>query len=732
MEGARKRQRHRLLKTAAVGLVHLSFLLAEAVPATPEFSGPQPARGRVLVVITCHADDFSIFAGGSIAKLVNEGYTGYLVRITDDEKSGGPDPQHNAAQNDAEVREVSRLLKLRAVYSLHFKNDELGRVPHERVRDAIMYYLRKLKADTIYTFDPYATYGEENPDHLAGGRAAQDAARNAGNPAYAPDQLRLGILPHAVTDAYYWGRAPMEVNNVVDTSAYLDLKMEALRHHHAQFTESLVMYFRKYDQEMGRIYGMRAAEVSHHIWYTKAPPPMEQRPLPKTSEQVSARDGSLSRAATWKDKVIVVVSPHARDYVQAVGGTLIKAARQGAQIYLVRVTDDERHGGELPRVEARTKLAEETRQAARLLGIRQVIDLDLKDGEVAEVSEPELRSRFAQIFRSLAPDAVFTADPWAPYDRDADDARIGHAVEDAAWSASHVSFYPELVLEPKTRFKVIADRFFWTSNGGRQWPNHREDISSVAEVKAQAIESLATAFRGESLPAGRSEESYYYYRAANPLDWFQGWLKDGGAKAPPLATRSFDPRAAPSKRVVVITPEPSDWLVHAGSLIQELVGTGSQVMLVCIGNGEKAGVNPRSLGQVALTAGIAEIINLGYREGEWNAFPFLIVRDRIEQFLHSYKPDTVLLPDAWEPYTADETMLAGRIGADALQQWMLSEAVEARIIYWRTGVSAGSFYFKADRARKLALLTRLHRPSEMLPEREIFEIDEINTRWTAP
>ncbi len=247
---------------AAASLL-LAVILAAPLPA----QASKPYRGRVLVVITCHADDFSIFAGGTIAKLIDQGYTAYLVRLTDDEKSGGADPQRNAAANARETQEVARIIGLKATYSLNFKNDELQRVPHEQVRDGIIYYLRKLQADTIYTFDPYVRYGEENPDHLVTARAAEDAAQNAWNPLYCPEQLHDGVQTRMVVDGYYWARGPIDVNVVTDTSHVLNRKMEALDHHRAQFPASDVAYYRGHDEAVGKIYGMTAAEVSHHIWF---------------------------------------------------------------------------------------------------------------------------------------------------------------------------------------------------------------------------------------------------------------------------------------------------------------------------------------------------------------------------------------------------------------------------------------------------------------------------------
>src|SRR5262245_44229479 len=45
-----------------------------------------PHKGKVLAVIEPHSDDAPIFAAGTIAKLLNEGYTGYLIRTSNDEK----------------------------------------------------------------------------------------------------------------------------------------------------------------------------------------------------------------------------------------------------------------------------------------------------------------------------------------------------------------------------------------------------------------------------------------------------------------------------------------------------------------------------------------------------------------------------------------------------------------------------------------------------------------------
>ena len=48
----------------------------------------RPHQGKVLAAIQAHADDIPLFCAGTVAKLLQEGYTGYLIQTTNDEKCG--------------------------------------------------------------------------------------------------------------------------------------------------------------------------------------------------------------------------------------------------------------------------------------------------------------------------------------------------------------------------------------------------------------------------------------------------------------------------------------------------------------------------------------------------------------------------------------------------------------------------------------------------------------------
>src|SRR5260370_21827523 len=49
-----------------------------------------PHQGKVLLAIKAHSDDIPLSAAGTVAKLVKEGYTGYLVRATNDDMGDAP------------------------------------------------------------------------------------------------------------------------------------------------------------------------------------------------------------------------------------------------------------------------------------------------------------------------------------------------------------------------------------------------------------------------------------------------------------------------------------------------------------------------------------------------------------------------------------------------------------------------------------------------------------------
>src|SRR5689334_1238944 len=73
-----------LVSSAGAGLANQAMSASE-VTIERAASG-QPHRGKVLALVTPHLDDGPIFAGGTLAKLLREGYSGYFIRTSNDEK----------------------------------------------------------------------------------------------------------------------------------------------------------------------------------------------------------------------------------------------------------------------------------------------------------------------------------------------------------------------------------------------------------------------------------------------------------------------------------------------------------------------------------------------------------------------------------------------------------------------------------------------------------------------
>jgi LmbE family N-acetylglucosaminyl deacetylase len=189
----------------------------------------RPHQGKVLAAIQPHSDDIPLFAGGTVAKLVHEGYTGYLIRMTNDEKAGrgattGEIIVNNERDNDA----VARALGLVKVFNLNYRNHRMDNESRQEMRGRLIHLFRLLKVDTVVCYDPWGHY-EENPDHYVTAQVVESACWMAGSSRDYVEQLVAGLQPHAVREKYYFARGPQLINRVVDISASIDRKVESNR-----------------------------------------------------------------------------------------------------------------------------------------------------------------------------------------------------------------------------------------------------------------------------------------------------------------------------------------------------------------------------------------------------------------------------------------------------------------------------------------------------------------------
>lgn len=149
----------------------------------------------------------------------------------------------------------------------------------------------------------------------------------------------------------------------------------------------------------------------------------------------------LAPFCMWAQSVLVVTAD-ASDYVLCAGGTLAKLASGGAQITLVRVTNDDKDSVNLSPEETASRVRQESEAAAKELGIAKVIHLGYRAGELGGVSPTELRDRIMFYVRLTKPEVMFIPNPYAEYVEVLDRHYAGMAAEEARRTATMPNHQP--------------------------------------------------------------------------------------------------------------------------------------------------------------------------------------------------------------------------------------------------------------------------------------------------
>lgn len=188
----------------------------------------KPHRGKVLAAIQAHSDDVPLYCGGTVAKLIDEGYTGYLIRISNDE-AAGKTLGYGVVQNEIDNQAVAQALGCKKAFSFYYRNHRMDDCAEIEIRARLIFLFRLLRVDTILAMDPYNHY-EENPDHVIACRAAEAACWMAGGSRDYPEHFKAGLKPKSVREKYYHARSPQGhnlTNRIVDISSYIDTKVRS-------------------------------------------------------------------------------------------------------------------------------------------------------------------------------------------------------------------------------------------------------------------------------------------------------------------------------------------------------------------------------------------------------------------------------------------------------------------------------------------------------------------------
>jgi LmbE family N-acetylglucosaminyl deacetylase len=193
---------------------------------------PEPGHGRTILLTVAHADDPALFLGGTILRWADAGWRVVCLRATDDAKdSVGSNERDTAAANAAEFRAAASALGIAEIVDLGLPTDTLGDYPGVKLRERIIWAIRRFRPYALVTFDPYAMYGEDNQDHVKVATATDEAFWTAQFDLHHPDHFAEGLAPHGVFERWYFGRGVTDVTDAVDISAVLSRKIAAALHH---------------------------------------------------------------------------------------------------------------------------------------------------------------------------------------------------------------------------------------------------------------------------------------------------------------------------------------------------------------------------------------------------------------------------------------------------------------------------------------------------------------------
>ena len=257
-----------------------------------------PGKGKVLAAIQPHSDDIALYCAGTVAKLIKEGYTGYMIRATNDDMGddiGQPGTiGENVLRNEREVAQQAKALGLERDFALNYNNHRMSDISRNELICRLIFLVRLLKIDTVFCYDPWG-HDEENPDHYVLGSCVEAASWMAGREHDYPEQFAAGLKTHAVSQKYYYARHPA-ITRVVDITGTVEKKIDANLcnvakgpggHHGSQLRAELAKqgkklpllgdddrtadrnYIREFllerDRTLGRQYGVEYAEAFHYI-----------------------------------------------------------------------------------------------------------------------------------------------------------------------------------------------------------------------------------------------------------------------------------------------------------------------------------------------------------------------------------------------------------------------------------------------------------------------------------
>jgi LmbE family N-acetylglucosaminyl deacetylase len=225
---------------------------------------------RRILLLLAHPDDETFGPGGTIAKYSSEGADVYLATATKGQAGmvGEPpvtDREHLGEVRASELLCAAGVLGIRRVVFLGFLDGRLPQTPRSLILEKAVEQIRRFRPHVLIGFGPEGV--SRHPDHIVMSEVAREAFDASADPSRFPHQLVDGVaawpplklyqfeIAQEILDGWHVPLAGVpraKLTTFVDTSAFVDRKVEAFSCHRTQASDSSRILSREGYREFAR------------------------------------------------------------------------------------------------------------------------------------------------------------------------------------------------------------------------------------------------------------------------------------------------------------------------------------------------------------------------------------------------------------------------------------------------------------------------------------------------
>jgi LmbE family N-acetylglucosaminyl deacetylase len=163
-------------------------------------------RNIRLLGVFAHPDDEVFCIGGTLAKYAALGAETMVVSFTRGQAGQIRDAsiatrRTLGAKREQELHRSCNQLGVQHVRCLDYGDGMLKDIPQQQLVRHVTAIIREFQPDIVFTFDDTGAYG--HPDHIVISRVTTIACSQSGDPEAFPDQIALGLSPHAPARLYH-------------------------------------------------------------------------------------------------------------------------------------------------------------------------------------------------------------------------------------------------------------------------------------------------------------------------------------------------------------------------------------------------------------------------------------------------------------------------------------------------------------------------------------------------